>query len=237
MKLILDIPIPLYPKLSQYSDAEMVILNLLNKESYAKKFSERTKYKVGKGTYIKERWLGYMKQPGYPNIETPEIIEAIYICHPDYVVSAQSTDPRKNIIKVEKLKSEIEKRGLTTKIVSVWAGTIWEIEILKHLSHTIGMPHTVFRGFAEKEIDLSSCHFFGYKYKEELDKYNPISLSTSIPIRASALGVTLIGRNRRPKALPYFNPGQTLTYEGQLNLIIENIKYIKGEINGTDSHE
>lgn len=228
MKLILDIPFTLYPKLEKYSDAEMVLINGLTNPKYAEHFKERTKYKVGKGTYIKERWLGYIKQPGSPNYETPDIIEAIYMCHPDYVISAQSSDPRKNIIKVEKLKSELEKRGLTTKIISVWTGTLWEVEILKHLSLKIGLPHTQFRGLIEKEIDLSTCHFFGFKYKEELDKYNPESINTSVPIRASALGVSLLGRNRRPKGLPYFNMAQTLTYDGQLDTIIENIKYIKG---------
>jgi len=220
MNLILDIPEAFIKKFGKYSSTEIFFVNYLkNKEI------KRTE----EDNFIKPRWLGYdHTNPTIPTLD--KILQACYNIGPDYVISLGSTDSSKNIICVERLKSELQTRGLTIKIISVWAGSLWELPILQSLSSRIGIPYYLFRGLAEKEIDITKCHFLGYKYKDELRKYKPESLNTSIPFRAAAIGIDLRTRNRRPKGLPPFNPNQGIIFAGQESLIKTNIEYIKEDL-------
>lgn len=229
MKLILDIPITLIRTFQKYSDGEMVLINYLSAPDYAKHYSTRTPEK--------ERWLGYIVGSGLPKVENHTLIEAIYIVNPDFVIATQSYNSRKNIIQLEKLKSELDKRDLKVKIIGVWGGTLWEIPIITSMVYMIGLPHTLYRGLVEKEMSLSETHFLGYKYKEELVKGNPVSINTSVPIRAASIGISLRERMRRPKGLPSFNQNQSITFKEQIALTIDNINFIKEVGDGKNSND
>lgn len=217
MKLILDLPYYLVDHLKDYSDGENIIANFLCNESYASLFKK-------KGS--KERWLTYI--PGDHFDASPEaLVELTYKYQPKYIFTPFSYASSPNILAVERFKAELDKRNMNPFTVCRWAGAIWELQVLKHLSNIIGIPFQSFRDKALRGINSQEFHFFGYKYKDELNRLKPSSLTTSVPIRAAALGINLRERQRRPKGLPEFNFNQRLNYKEQLELTITNIKYIK----------
>jgi len=220
MKLILDIPYPLLSTFEPYSDAEHILLNMVKNEEYSKHFLNNKK---------KERWLGYLADAALPDITPDYIIDCVYKFEPDYVLSPFSSASSSNIVAVERFKSLIEKKGFKVKLIARWAGAMWELPILKNMVDLIGIAHVFFRDKINQEFETSKCHFFGYKYKDEALRLNPVSMNTSVPIRAAAIGISLRNRSRRPKGLNDFNPNQRLIYKEQIDLAIDNIKYIKEE--------
>lgn len=218
MKLILNIPYPLITQLEPYSDAEMIITNMLRNKAYSERWlKEKTK----------ERWLGYIFDPLTPPKTVNELIEYVYLYKPDVVMTPFSHNSTTNVVAVETFKSALQKRELNVKTIARWAGALWEIPILKNMVDTVGIAHVFYRDKVKEEIDTDKCHFLGYKYKDELLRLKPLSVNTSVPLRAAALGIYLRERSRRPKGLPDFNPNQRLNYEEQLALTIANIQYIK----------
>lgn len=216
MKLILNIPWPLIPYFEKYSDVEMILLDLFNIKEY-KEYYKKPKEK--------ERWVGFI-QSETSSFKDSTIIEAIYEFQPDYVFTPYSERSTSNINTVTKFVRDVEKENLKVNLISTWAGALWEIPILKQIS-IVGIPYFYYRDKVLNEIDTKECHFFGYKHKLELNRLSPISLNTSVPIRAAALGIDLRTRHRRPKGLPPFNPNQRLNFKEQVDLTISNINFIK----------
>jgi len=73
--------------------------------------------------------------------------------------------------------------------------------------------------------ECTDFHYFGFKTLDEIRRFPPRSIDTSIPLKAAVFGIDLTKRERRPR-MDLLEYDATLTKK-QIDKTIENIYLLK----------
>ena len=222
MKLSLEIPLNHWHTFSKYCDFHYALADFaLNNKDYAER------YKKLKG----EKWLDNSFNELRENIGIDKLLKAAELVEPTHITALEAFNAQENIKNVIKTKEEFSKRGLSYKLIGCYRGGRKDLELLFELCDVVALPYVDFREKPLSWVDSSLVHYFGFKNLDELRRHPPMSLDTSVPIRAAMIGIDLKLRDRRPRGLPMFDKNLLLTKE-QVALALHNINAIKEAGNG-----
>lgn len=205
MKLALEIPIRHWYDFIDYEDFHYTLVHLVNTHQ-----EYRHRYQSLKDD--KDLWLDNSFNELRETVSIGEILKGIEAIGPTHVVVMEAFDPKRNLVLAELTKTELVKRGLgSLKTVACWRGTQWEMKTLKQIVDIVALPYDSNRNYGLSISNAKDHHFFGFRNFDEVRKWKPLSLDTSAPIRAAAMGIDLRERSRRPKNLIPFDPWMELT--------------------------
>lgn len=222
MKFSLEIPLNHWDVFAPHCDFHYALADfVLNNKDYAKTYSKL------KG----EKWLDNSFNELREDIGVEKLLKAADIINPTHITALEAFSPKENIKNVLKTKKEFSKRGLNYKIVGCYRGGKKDLEILLEICDIVALPYDDYRAKPLAWFNSDIFHYFGFKNLDELRRYPPRSLDTSVPIRAAMYGIDLRVRERRPKKLPLFDKTLNLTKE-QIKLAVLNIEAIKEAGNG-----
>lgn len=222
MELALEIPLRHWDVFNQFCDFGYALAQLvLEDKEYAKV------YKDYKGKLFLDNGFNELRR----DIGIDSLLKACDLIEPTHVTALEALDSQQNLKNILKTVDEFKKRNLPYKIVGCFRGGKRDLDILMQVCDIVALPYDDFRGRSLSWYGGERFHFFGFKNIDEIKRYKPASLDTSVPIRAAQLGIDLTTRERRPQRLPDFDRYAVLSKD-QLELAVYNVKAIKTAGNG-----
>lgn len=217
MELALEIPLNHWDTFSPLSDFGYALAHLvLEHKDYAKRYREF------KGKLVLDNGFNELHE----DIGIDALLKACDLVEPTHITALEAFDSQENIKNVLRTKEEFTKRHLPYKIIGCYRGGRKDLELLMQICDVVALPYDDYREKPLSWFPSSSFHFFGMKNLDELRRHPPMSLDTSVPIRAAMVGIDLSLRERRPRGIPLFDKKLELTKE-QVALAIHNIKAVK----------
>ena len=217
MKLSLEIPLNHWNTFAPFCDFHYALADYaLKHKDYAKR------YRGLEG----EKWLDNSFNELREDIGIDALLRAADLVEPTHITALEAFDSQENIKNVLRTKEEFTKRHLPYKIIGCYRGGRKDLELLMQICDVVALPYDDYREKPLSWFASSNFHFFGMKNLDELRRHPPMSLDTSVPIRAAMVGIDLSLRERRPRGIPLFDKKLELTKE-QVALAIHNIKAVK----------
>lgn len=221
----MEIPKPHLHELSKFTDYDFALTHkVLEDEEYA------TFYK-GQSNAGREVWLdNSFHELGYA-LPMEEILRAAAIIAPTHIVAPEvQNDARATEILVHNTINHIKEKGLPYKIIGTWWGYKKDIRRLEELVDVVALPFRKPRSQFVKgnriKADNNPCsldyHYFGFKSLDELRRFPPASLDSSICIKAAMYGIDLRHRERRPNT-PLLDYDKDVLSDAQLDVVVTNI--------------
>ena len=218
MKLSLNIPHRYYKDFCDFSDIQIVDLDIL--KQYPDTYDNVPK--------DMEVWL---------NRGTPALLD-------EFLKRFRSTD---RVLKVcsftmttvadsfkEVTKALYQQKAWNIPLIGVWDSETNDLPQVEAMFEEVAIPWWRPRKtYIMKNRDSKAYAYFGFSNLDELREHPPRLLHTSVPIMAAYHDIDLRDRIRRPKLMT-FDPFITLSKD-QVKLAIDNITAIRNAANGSDN--
>jgi hypothetical protein len=155
-------------------------------------------------------------------IRAGELIEATHLIAPDYFHDGAQT-----LTKIYQMKERLAKHSVPFKLIGVWQGEKKDLRRTVRECDVTSLPYRKLRDkyMSLDEFASTDFHYLGFRTLDELRRYPPKSIDTSMPIRAAVHGIDLQSRDRRPRTEP-LNIQMRLS-ERELEASINNIKLLR----------
>jgi len=199
MKIAMEIPFNHLTDLSPYCDFDFALAHVVLKQGQGSKYVKFYKKQASKGRII---WVDNSAHELKNSLPIPSLIKAAKLIDATHIVAPEERGDHIETLKgVFQLKDALDAGGLNDifKIVGVWQGYQKSLEILQIYCNEVALPFDRLRDkFLTKET-CSNFHYFGFRTFDELKRFPPKSIDTSLPIRAVQYNIDLLSRERRPR--------------------------------------
>jgi hypothetical protein len=196
MKLALEIPIPHLEELSELTEFDYALAHEVLKHGSLSRYTKFYRDQSRKGRAV---WIDNgVNELGVPlNIgdilKAAKMVEATHVVAPDFLHKPDLT--KRGVISMQ---WEIHRLKLPYKLIGVWQGFKKDLRELNNLCDVVALPYRKLRDKYMDGDDSSRYHYLGFRTLDELRRFPPQSLDTSLPIRAAIYGINLEERERRP---------------------------------------